>query len=320
MVGPPPPPAAGVGVAGPAAGGAGAGCGGGAVKLKFCRYYAKDKTCFYGEECQFLHEEPGVAPAGPGPAASLGGLPLGIPPAAAAAAGPGYPPHGASPGPAAAAVVGPKKAELGAGGGGGGGGGGLDGPRLASECGGAARGWGGAGALAGGGGRRRRRGGEGEGGRRVVPAPRHAVVLPETNNNSHGGGGGPRAALPASPPYPRVRPALGAAVVPGGRDGGCAGSPEARPGRGETRPVLMVSERAGVCGKGLPPVGFGGQPGSCPSVWVRWTSLPRGPAGEEDGRKEAVLSRVLPLDGLLQTTYAEFQLSEVLSVPAEILH
>ncbi|XP_074672021.1 PAN2-PAN3 deadenylation complex subunit PAN3 isoform X2 [Strix aluco] len=126
----PPPPAAGVGVAGPAAGGAGAGCGGGgggAVKLKFCRYYAKDKTCFYGEECQFLHEEPGAAPGGPGPAAPLGGLPLGIPPAAAA--GPGYPPHGASPGPAAA-VVGPKKAELGAGGGGGGGG--LDGPRLAS--------------------------------------------------------------------------------------------------------------------------------------------------------------------------------------------
>ncbi|XP_068281442.1 PAN2-PAN3 deadenylation complex subunit PAN3 isoform X2 [Nyctibius grandis] len=127
VVGPSP---AGVGVAGPAAGGAGAGCGGGAVKLKFCRYYAKDKTCFYGEECQFLHEEPGAAPTGPGPAAPLGGLPLGIPPAAAAAAGPGYPSHGASPGPAAAAVVGPKKAELGAGGGGGGGG--LDGPRLAS--------------------------------------------------------------------------------------------------------------------------------------------------------------------------------------------
>ncbi|XP_064572893.1 PAN2-PAN3 deadenylation complex subunit PAN3 isoform X5 [Zonotrichia leucophrys gambelii] len=125
-----PPPGAGVGVAGPAAGGAGAG-GGGAVKLKFCRYYAKDKTCFYGEECQFLHEEPGAAPAGPGPAAPpLGGLPLGIPPPAAAA-GPGYSAHGASSGPAAA-VVGPKKAELGAGGGGGGGGGGgLDGPRLA---------------------------------------------------------------------------------------------------------------------------------------------------------------------------------------------
>ncbi|XP_068123104.1 PAN2-PAN3 deadenylation complex subunit PAN3 isoform X2 [Hyperolius riggenbachi] len=28
------------------------------VKLKFCRYYAKDKTCFYGDECQFLHDEP----------------------------------------------------------------------------------------------------------------------------------------------------------------------------------------------------------------------------------------------------------------------
>ncbi|XP_015707558.1 PAN2-PAN3 deadenylation complex subunit PAN3 isoform X5 [Coturnix japonica] len=134
------PPAAGVGAAGLAGGGGGAGAGGGggggggAVKLKFCRYYAKDKTCFYGEECQFLHEEPGAAPAGPGPAAPLGALPLGLPPAAAAAAGPGYPvPHGASPGPAAA-VVGPKKAELGAGGGGGGGGGGgagLDGPRLA---------------------------------------------------------------------------------------------------------------------------------------------------------------------------------------------
>uniref|UniRef100_A0A4W3IFD1 PAN2-PAN3 deadenylation complex subunit PAN3 n=2 Tax=Callorhinchus milii TaxID=7868 RepID=A0A4W3IFD1_CALMI len=26
--------------------------------LPFCRYYAKDKTCFYGDECQFLHEEP----------------------------------------------------------------------------------------------------------------------------------------------------------------------------------------------------------------------------------------------------------------------
>ncbi|XP_040023471.2 PAN2-PAN3 deadenylation complex subunit PAN3 isoform X2 [Gasterosteus aculeatus] len=35
------------------------------VKVKFCRYYAKDKTCFYGEECQFLHEDP-----------SMSGLPL----------------------------------------------------------------------------------------------------------------------------------------------------------------------------------------------------------------------------------------------------
>uniref|UniRef100_A0A8K9WQP0 PAN2-PAN3 deadenylation complex subunit PAN3 n=1 Tax=Oncorhynchus mykiss TaxID=8022 RepID=A0A8K9WQP0_ONCMY len=31
------------------------------VKVKFCRYYAKDKTCFYGDECQFLHEEPSMA-------------------------------------------------------------------------------------------------------------------------------------------------------------------------------------------------------------------------------------------------------------------
>uniref|UniRef100_A0A4W4FZE5 C3H1-type domain-containing protein n=1 Tax=Electrophorus electricus TaxID=8005 RepID=A0A4W4FZE5_ELEEL len=31
------------------------------VKVKFCRYYAKDKTCFYGDECQFLHEDPSVA-------------------------------------------------------------------------------------------------------------------------------------------------------------------------------------------------------------------------------------------------------------------
>ncbi|KAJ3611477.1 hypothetical protein NHX12_021492 [Muraenolepis orangiensis] len=31
------------------------------VKVKFCRYYAKDKTCFYGDECQFLHEEPSAA-------------------------------------------------------------------------------------------------------------------------------------------------------------------------------------------------------------------------------------------------------------------
>ncbi|XP_078258516.1 PAN2-PAN3 deadenylation complex subunit PAN3 isoform X1 [Rhinoraja longicauda] len=40
------------------------GCGGGGglqgvgCKVKYCRYYAKDKTCFYGDECQFLHEDP----------------------------------------------------------------------------------------------------------------------------------------------------------------------------------------------------------------------------------------------------------------------
>uniref|UniRef100_A0A8D3AUQ5 PAN2-PAN3 deadenylation complex subunit PAN3 n=1 Tax=Scophthalmus maximus TaxID=52904 RepID=A0A8D3AUQ5_SCOMX len=31
------------------------------VKVKFCRYYAKDKTCFYGDECQFLHDDPSMA-------------------------------------------------------------------------------------------------------------------------------------------------------------------------------------------------------------------------------------------------------------------
>ncbi|XP_058042360.1 PAN2-PAN3 deadenylation complex subunit PAN3 isoform X2 [Ahaetulla prasina] len=111
----------------------------GGLKLKFCRYYAKDKTCFYGEECQFLHEEPGGASAacpGPPPPVALGGLPLGLPPGPAApsvavAASPGhggsagYPGHGV-----AAPGAGPKKPpELL--GGGAGGGGGLDGPRLA---------------------------------------------------------------------------------------------------------------------------------------------------------------------------------------------
>ncbi|KAM3837327.1 PAN2-PAN3 deadenylation complex subunit PAN3 isoform 2-T4 [Vipera latastei] len=114
----------------------------GVLKLKFCRYYAKDKTCFYGEECQFLHEEPGGASAacpGPPPPVALGGLPLGLPPGSAppsvaVAASPGhggsggYPAHGV-----AAPGAGPKKPPelLGGGGGAGGGGGGLDGPRLA---------------------------------------------------------------------------------------------------------------------------------------------------------------------------------------------
>uniref|UniRef100_A0ABM5FWR7 PAN2-PAN3 deadenylation complex subunit PAN3 n=1 Tax=Pogona vitticeps TaxID=103695 RepID=A0ABM5FWR7_9SAUR len=145
VVGPPlPGPGVSAGT-GAAAAAAGAGVAGG-VKLKFCRYYAKDKTCFYGEECQFLHEEPGGASAacpGPPPPVALGGLPLGLPPGSAApavavAASPGhsggYPAHGA-----AASVAGPKKPPdlVGGGGGhagaggGGGGGGGLDGPRLA---------------------------------------------------------------------------------------------------------------------------------------------------------------------------------------------
>lgn len=280
-----PPPGAGVGVAGPAAGGAGAGGGGGAVKLKFCRYYAKDKTCFYGEECQFLHEEPGAAPAGPGPAAPpLGGLPLGIPPPATAA-GPGYSAHGASSGPAAA-VVGPKKAELGAGGGGGGGGGGgLDGPRLASECFGAARGCGAAGwgVLPGAG-----------GGRRGVPHPRHAAVLPETNNNSHGGGGGPRAARPA-------------AAVPGGRTG-LGWLPRGDPARTDGK------ERAGVCGREFLLCGFKGAPGQ---LSIRPSSARLGvgsqvfAARSQAGSSEAALSRAVLLDGLFGTACIECRLLEV---------
>ncbi|CAO2630772.1 PAN2-PAN3 deadenylation complex subunit Pan3 [Lemmus lemmus] len=76
------------------------------VKLKYCRYYAKDKTCFYGEECQFLHEDP-----------------------VSAASGAGFPP-GALPGGGAGPPAGPKKPELGVPGTAAAGGG-LDGPRLA---------------------------------------------------------------------------------------------------------------------------------------------------------------------------------------------
>ncbi|XP_066475691.1 PAN2-PAN3 deadenylation complex subunit PAN3 isoform X2 [Tiliqua scincoides] len=115
----------------------------GGPKPKFCRYYAKDKTCFYGEECQFLHEEPGGG-ACPGPGPPLGALPLGLPPgpaapAVAVAASPGH--HGGGGGgapcggyPGHGAAAGPKKPPelLGGGAGGGtGGGGALDGPRLA---------------------------------------------------------------------------------------------------------------------------------------------------------------------------------------------
>ncbi|XP_054829031.1 PAN2-PAN3 deadenylation complex subunit PAN3 isoform X2 [Eublepharis macularius] len=111
-----------------------------AAKLKFCRYYAKDKTCFYGEECQFLHEEPAASAAcpGPPPPAALGGLPLGLPPGPAAppvAASPGHGGGGGYPGHGAAAPVSKKPPDLVAGGGGAhggaGGGAGLDGPRLA---------------------------------------------------------------------------------------------------------------------------------------------------------------------------------------------
>ncbi|XP_032075264.1 PAN2-PAN3 deadenylation complex subunit PAN3 isoform X2 [Thamnophis elegans] len=128
VVGPPPGPGVPAAVAAP-----------GGLKLKFCRYYAKDKTCFYGEECQFLHEEPGGASAacpGPPPPVALGGLPLGLPPGPAApsvAASPGHGGSGGYPGHGVAAPgAGPKKPpELLGGGGGAAGGGGLDGPRLA---------------------------------------------------------------------------------------------------------------------------------------------------------------------------------------------
>ncbi|XP_035981532.1 PAN2-PAN3 deadenylation complex subunit PAN3 isoform X1 [Fundulus heteroclitus] len=70
------------------------------VKVKFCRYYAKDKTCFYGDECQFLHEDPsmgGMSLHGGGgspvplPMAAGGGTPAGysLGGTAAAAACPG---------------------------------------------------------------------------------------------------------------------------------------------------------------------------------------------------------------------------------------
>lgn len=42
------------------------------VKVKFCRYYAKDKTCFYGDDCQFLHEDPSAANAVHGGGGSSG--------------------------------------------------------------------------------------------------------------------------------------------------------------------------------------------------------------------------------------------------------
>uniref|UniRef100_A0A672N8N9 PAN2-PAN3 deadenylation complex subunit PAN3 n=1 Tax=Sinocyclocheilus grahami TaxID=75366 RepID=A0A672N8N9_SINGR len=51
------------------------------VKVKFCRYYAKDKTCFYGDECQFLHEDPSMASLslhGGGTGAGGGGSPVSL--------------------------------------------------------------------------------------------------------------------------------------------------------------------------------------------------------------------------------------------------
>uniref|UniRef100_A0A6Q2ZIM4 PAN2-PAN3 deadenylation complex subunit PAN3 n=1 Tax=Esox lucius TaxID=8010 RepID=A0A6Q2ZIM4_ESOLU len=57
------------------------------VKVKFCRYYAKDKTCFYGDECQFLHEEPSMG------SMSLhgGGSPVPLSMAGGAVTAAGYP-------------------------------------------------------------------------------------------------------------------------------------------------------------------------------------------------------------------------------------
>uniref|UniRef100_A0A8C5Q0L8 PAN2-PAN3 deadenylation complex subunit PAN3 n=1 Tax=Leptobrachium leishanense TaxID=445787 RepID=A0A8C5Q0L8_9ANUR len=51
------------------------------LKLKFCRYYAKDKTCFYGDECQFLHEDPlGMHSTSSSPLSLSGGPAVGYPP------------------------------------------------------------------------------------------------------------------------------------------------------------------------------------------------------------------------------------------------
>ncbi|XP_005668355.1 PAB-dependent poly(A)-specific ribonuclease subunit PAN3 isoform X4 [Sus scrofa] len=116
-------------VAPPGVGGVPGGAAAG-VKLKYCRYYAKDKTCFYGEECQFLHEDP-AAGAAPGLGLHSNSVPLAL----AGAPGAGFPP-GAVPGGGAGPPPGPKKPDLGGPGagaavGGGGGSGVLDGPRLA---------------------------------------------------------------------------------------------------------------------------------------------------------------------------------------------
>ncbi|XP_041735995.1 PAN2-PAN3 deadenylation complex subunit pan3-like isoform X2 [Coregonus clupeaformis] len=87
------------------------------VKVKFCRYYAKDKTCFYGDECQFLHEEPSMASmslhggASPVPlsmsggAVTAAGYPLSAPPACQVGV-PNVPKKGDSLGPAGTALEG----------------------------------------------------------------------------------------------------------------------------------------------------------------------------------------------------------------------
>ncbi|KAG2456673.1 PAN3 protein, partial [Polypterus senegalus] len=82
------------------------------VKVKYCRYYAKDKTCFYGDECQFLHEDPSMA----GLVLHSGGSPVPLSLSTGAPVS-GYTLGGAGPSPGAA----------GAGGGGGSGGHGAGG-------------------------------------------------------------------------------------------------------------------------------------------------------------------------------------------------
>lgn len=62
------------------------------VKVKFCRYYAKDKTCFYGDECQFLHDDPSMASLSlhGGGAATGGGSPVSLSLAGGAVTAAGY--------------------------------------------------------------------------------------------------------------------------------------------------------------------------------------------------------------------------------------
>uniref|UniRef100_UPI00398E73D9 PAN2-PAN3 deadenylation complex subunit PAN3 n=1 Tax=Pristiophorus japonicus TaxID=55135 RepID=UPI00398E73D9 len=97
--------------------GGGGGLQGAGCKVKYCRYYAKDKTCFYGDECQFLHEDPnnGAASASLGLVVNNNHPGLGVGPAAAA---PGVVGGGGGGGAAAGGVA----SVSGSGGGGGGGG------------------------------------------------------------------------------------------------------------------------------------------------------------------------------------------------------
>lgn len=79
------------------------------VKVKFCRYYAKDKTCFYGDECQFLHEDPSVASL---PLHGGGGSPVPLSMAGGAVAAAGYPISGTAVAcPGGGGASGPKKNE-----------------------------------------------------------------------------------------------------------------------------------------------------------------------------------------------------------------